>query len=80
MGCYCLGLRFRSDLFRDLGYILLPALNYLFFLAYPAALGIVGKIYASEIQPANTRAAASSVAQGLGFVSPSPMPVLMEYD
>ncbi len=33
--------------------------------------GVVAKIYASEIQPAQTRAAANSVAQGLGFVSAS---------
>jgi MFS family permease len=60
-------------------YHYLPLITCSFF-AYAAELGIVGKIYANEIQPANTRAAASCVAQGLGFVSPSPMPVLMEYD
>lgn len=40
-----------------------------FGLTYCATWGIVGKIYASEIQPSNTRAAANCVAQGLGFVS-----------
>lgn len=40
-----------------------------FGLIYCATWGIVGKIYASEIQPGHTRAAANSVAQGLGFVS-----------
>lgn len=39
----------------------------MFGLAYSATWGIVGKIYASEIQPAATRSAASAVAQGLGF-------------
>jgi len=40
---------------------------FVFGLTYCATWGIVGKIYASEIQPAHTRAAANSVAQGLGF-------------
>ena len=39
-----------------------------FGLIYSATWGIVGKIYASEIQPTHTRAAASCMAQGLGFV------------
>lgn len=43
---------------------------FIFGATYCATWGITGKIYASEIQPANTRAAASCVAQGLGFVSP----------
>ncbi|KAI1744727.1 general substrate transporter [Xylaria scruposa] len=38
-----------------------------FGLTYCATWGIVGKIYASEIQPDHTRAAATCVAQGLGF-------------
>ncbi|ETS79698.1 hypothetical protein PFICI_09551 [Pestalotiopsis fici W106-1] len=38
-----------------------------FGLTYCATWGIVGKIYASEIQPSNTRAAANSIAQGLAF-------------
>lgn len=42
---------------------------FLFGLAYCATWGIVGKIYASEIQPAHTRAAASCAAQSLAFVS-----------
>lgn len=43
-----------------------------FGLTYCATWGIVGKIYASEIQPSNTRAAANSVSQGLGFVGRLP--------
>ncbi|KAE9990649.1 hypothetical protein Vi05172_g7040 [Venturia inaequalis] len=42
-------------------------LVFVFGITYCATWGITGKIYASEIQPANTRAAASCVAQGLGF-------------
>ena len=42
---------------------------FVFGLTYCATWGIVGKIYASEIQPGHTRAAANCVAQGLGFVS-----------
>ena len=42
---------------------------FIFGLTYTATWGIVGKIYASEIQPAHTRAAANCVAQGLGFVT-----------
>lgn len=38
-----------------------------FGLTYCATWAIMGKLYASEIQPAHTRAAASSVAQGLNF-------------
>lgn len=44
-------------------------LVFVFALTYCATWGIVGKIYASEIQPVQTRAAANSVAQGLNFVS-----------
>ena len=44
-------------------------LIFVFALVYVSTWGIVGKIYASEVQPAQTRAAANSVAQGLGFVS-----------
>ncbi|KAI2619153.1 putative MFS sugar transporter [Hypoxylon sp. NC1633] len=40
---------------------------FVFGLAYCATWGIVGKIYASEIQPAHTRAAANCVAMGLCF-------------
>ncbi|KAI1187505.1 general substrate transporter [Nemania serpens] len=38
-----------------------------FGLTYCVTWGIVGKIYASEIQPDHIRAAATCVAQGLGF-------------
>ena len=44
-------------------------LVFVFALTYCSTWAIVGKIYASEIQPVQTRAAANSVAQGLGFVS-----------
>lgn len=40
-----------------------------FALAYTVTWAITGKLVACEIQPANTRAAANSVAQGLNFVS-----------
>ncbi|KAI1259296.1 general substrate transporter [Xylariaceae sp. FL1019] len=40
---------------------------FVFGLTYCGTWGIVGKIYASEIQPGNTRAAANCVAQGLSF-------------
>ena len=43
-------------------------LVFVFALTYCSTWAIVGKIYASEIQPVQTRAAANSVAQGLGFV------------
>jgi len=41
---------------------------FVFGLTYCATWGIVGKIYASEIQPGHTRAAANCVAQGLNYV------------
>jgi hypothetical protein len=46
---------------------LVIALVFIFGLAYSSTWGIVGKIYASEIQPQETRSAASAIAQGLGF-------------
>lgn len=49
---------------------LVIVLIFIFALTYAATWGVVGKIYASEIQPAQTRAAANSAAQGLNFVSP----------
>ena len=42
---------------------------YVFAITYCATWGIVGKIVASEIQPAKTRASSNAVAQGLNFVS-----------
>ncbi|KAF6230378.1 hypothetical protein HO133_004720 [Letharia lupina] len=42
-------------------------LIFVFAPTYCGTWGIVGKIYASEIQPVQTRAAANSVAQGLNF-------------
>lgn len=44
-------------------------LIFVFALTYCVTWGVVGKIYASEIRPAKTRASASCVAQGPGFVS-----------
>lgn len=45
------------------------ALVFIFSLTYCATWGIVGKIYASEIQPNATRSAANTVAQGLNFLT-----------
>lgn len=42
-------------------------LVFVFGLTYCATWGVVGKIYASEIQPSVTRSSASCVAQGLNF-------------
>jgi MFS family permease len=42
-------------------------LVFIFGLSYCATWGVVGKIYASEIQPYATRSSANSIAQGLGF-------------
>jgi len=42
-------------------------LVFVFGLFYSATWGVVGKVYASEIQPPNTRAAANCLAQGLNF-------------
>lgn len=44
-------------------------LIFVFALAYVSTWGIVGKIYASEIQPAHNRATANALAQSLIFVS-----------
>lgn len=44
-------------------------LYYIFVLTYESTWGIAARIYASEIQPVETRAMANCVAQGLGFVS-----------
>lgn len=48
-------------------------LVFVFGLTFCSTWAIVGKIYASEIQPANTRAAGNCVALGLGFVSAAQM-------
>jgi len=42
-------------------------LVFVFGLTYTATWGIVGKMYASEIQPSATRSSANAAAQGLGF-------------
>lgn len=44
-------------------------LIFIFALTYVSTWGIVGKIYASEIQPTRTRATANALAQALNFVS-----------
>jgi len=46
---------------------LVIVLVFIFSLTYAATWAVVAKIYASEIQPAETRSAASCVAQGMGF-------------
>ena len=64
-----IGTLYAADVVRSTG----PArwiviiLVFVFGLSFVSTWGIVGKIYASEIQPSVTRSAASSVAQGLGF-------------
>ena len=45
------------------------ALVFIFALAYSSTWAVVGKLYSSEIQPAATRSAANSVAQGTGFLT-----------
>lgn len=47
-------------------------LIFAFALTYCFTWAVVGKIYASEIQPTNTRAAANYLAQGLNFVRALP--------
>ena len=42
---------------------------FFFALTYASTWAMVGKIYASEIQPGHTRAASNALAQGLNFVS-----------
>ena len=42
---------------------------FVFGMTYCSTWGLVGKIYASEIQPSHTRGTANSVASGLSFVS-----------
>lgn len=51
-------------------------LTFIFALLYVSSWGIVCKIYASEIQPAETRAAANSIAQGHNFLSEDEEPLL----
>jgi MFS family permease len=50
-------------------------LIFIFALTYVTTWGIVGKIYASEIQPARNRATANSIAQSLNFVRYFPLPL-----
>lgn len=64
-----IGTMYAADLVKSTG----PArwvviiLVFVFGISYCSTWGIVGKIYASEIQPSATRSSASCVAQGLGF-------------
>ncbi|KAH6672034.1 MFS sugar transporter-like protein [Halenospora varia] len=48
---------------------LVIVLIFVFAVGYCGTWGVVGKIYASEIQPSRTRGGASGVAQGLGFLT-----------
>ncbi|KAF2220162.1 general substrate transporter [Elsinoe ampelina] len=48
---------------------LVISLVFIFGLTYCCTWGIVGKIYASEIQPPQTRSMANCVAQGIGFLT-----------
>lgn len=43
--------------------------EFVFAIGYVSTWAVVGKIYASEIQPAKTRATTNSVATGGNFVS-----------
>ena len=54
--------------------VVVPA--FLFCMLFCATWGVVAKVYAAEILPGNTRAAANSVAMGLNFVSSSSIPCL----
>ncbi|KAF2147921.1 hypothetical protein K461DRAFT_272114 [Myriangium duriaei CBS 260.36] len=51
------------------GRFIVIALVFLFGVSYCATWGVVGKIYASEIQPTATRSAANCVATGLNFLA-----------
>lgn len=64
-----IGTLYAADLVHNTGIArwVVIVLVFVFGLSYVSTWGIVGKIYASEIQPIETRSAASSVAQGLGF-------------
>ena len=46
---------------------------FVFAIGYVSTWAVVGKIYASEIQPAKTRATTNSMATGGSFVGPSPI-------
>jgi MFS family permease len=54
---------------------LVIVLIFAFAMTYASTWAVVSKIYASEIQPMPTRAAANSIAQSLNFVrTPLPSP------
>jgi MFS family permease len=63
-----------------IGRWLVIVLIFIFALSYTATWAVVGKIYASEIQPAQTRAAANSLAQGLNFVSLTAHPIINAHE
>ncbi|KAI0487738.1 general substrate transporter [Xylaria cf. heliscus] len=69
-GCmFLIGALYASDVVHPSGiarWVVIVSV-FVFSLTYCATWGIVGRIYASEIQPDHTRAAATCVAQGLGF-------------
>lgn len=52
---------------------------YLFASIFSASWAVAFKLYASEIQPASTRASASSLAQSTNWVGVSPWPLRMLY-
>ena len=66
-----IGALYAADVVHSYGFarFVVIGLIYVFAMTYAATWGIVGKLVASEIQPAKTRASANAVAQGLNFVS-----------
>ncbi|KAF2150524.1 general substrate transporter [Myriangium duriaei CBS 260.36] len=68
---FTIGLLYATNAVHPTGIarFVVVALVFIFGLTYCATWGVVGKIYASEIQPAATRSAANCVAQGLGFLT-----------
>lgn len=72
-GCMLsIGVLYASDnvhAHSGVGRWMVIVLIFVFAMCYCATWGVVGRIYASEIQPSQTRATTNSVAQGLNFVS-----------
>lgn len=70
VGCmFLIGALYAADIVHNFGiarWVVIVSI-FVFALGFTGTWAIVGKIYASEIQPAKTRAAASCLAQGLGF-------------
>ena len=71
-GCmYIIGSLYASNSVHSTGparWVVIVSI-FAFAVIYAATWAILGKIYASEIQPIETRASGNSVAQGLTFVS-----------